>query len=170
MEDFFRAQIDHIGLSQRDFARIARNGFGDQLNSYPHSMAWFQNRLYVGTTRSNLCLFKVSKISKKIDRWPVECPESPYDQDMRAQIWRFDAETTTPAVENSGWTEVARSPWIISDDGQRLPREFAVLAPPPRQQGCRAAGLKGVEPAWVETPAAVGRRQAAQRQPGDEDR
>jgi hypothetical protein len=128
MEDFVRSRIDNSGLAQKDFTRIARNGFGDQLNAYPHSMMWFRDRLYVGTTRSNLCLFKVSKISKKLDRWPVQCPENVYDQDMRAQILRFDAGAWQPGVENSGWTMVAQAPWIESDEGERLPREMGYRA------------------------------------------
>jgi len=115
------------GLGAKDFRRIARNGFGDALNSYPHSMTWFRNRLYVGTTRSNLCLFKVSKISKKLDRWPVECPDYVYDQDMRAQIWTFDPAQADPAVENSGWRLNACAPWIDAN-GERLPRELGYRA------------------------------------------
>lgn len=122
MLDAFRG-FARPGLAERDFTRIARNGFGDALNSYPHSMTWFQDRLLVGTTRSNLCLFKVSKIEKKLDRWPVECPDYVYDQDMRAQIWSFDPAAMQPGVENSGWTLQARSPWIDAD-GERLPREL----------------------------------------------
>lgn len=124
MEDFAGPHVDKAGLARGDFARIARNGFGDQLNSYPHSMMWYRDRLYVGTTRSNLCLFKVSKISKKLDRWPVQCPDNVYDQDMRAQIWRYDAVGRVPGDENSGWTEVCRSPWIETAEGERLPREM----------------------------------------------
>ena len=30
------------------FSRIARNGFGDPLNAYAHTMAWFDGHLYVG--------------------------------------------------------------------------------------------------------------------------
>ncbi len=128
MVDRVRRRIDHAGLAMGDFARIARNGFGDQLNSYPHSMMWFRDRLYVGTTRSNLCLFKVSKISKKLDRWPVECPDYVYEQDMRAQIWRFDPSGRVAGVENSGWSEVCRSPWIETAEGERLPREMGYRA------------------------------------------
>jgi len=39
------------GLRRRDFRRIARTGFGDGMNAYAHSMAWFNGHLYVGTTR-----------------------------------------------------------------------------------------------------------------------
>src|SRR6056297_89316 len=94
----------HPGLSQRDFRCVANNGFGDKLNAYPHSMAWFQGKLFVGTTRSNLCLFKVSKIEKRLDRWPVQCPDYVYDQDMRAQIWSFDPAAAVAGEVNSGWT------------------------------------------------------------------
>ncbi|TCP63419.1 hypothetical protein EV663_101688 [Rhodovulum bhavnagarense] len=118
-----RCAAAHPGLGERAFVRIARNGFGDALNSYPHSMAWFKDRLVVGTTRSNLCLFKVSKIEKKLDRWPVECPDYVYDLDMRAQIWSFDPTEARPGVENSGWTLRARAPWIDAQ-GERLPREL----------------------------------------------
>lgn len=111
------------GLPARSFRRIARNGFGDPLNSYPHSMTWYRDRLYVGTTRSNLCLFKVSKISKKLDRWPVECPDRVYDQDMRAQIWTYDHAAADPAAENSGWTLVSQAPYIDAN-GEVLPREI----------------------------------------------
>jgi hypothetical protein len=115
------------GLAAKDFRRIARQGFGDPLNSYPHSMTWFRDRLYVGTTRSNLCLFKVGKISKKISRWPVECPDYVYNQDMRAQIWAFDPKRANPMVENSGWSLVTRAPWIDAN-GEQLPRELGYRA------------------------------------------
>jgi len=122
-----RPRDQRPGLGPADFRRIARNGFGDQLNAYPHSMSWFRNRLHVGTTRSNLCLFKVSKIEKKIDRWPVECPDYVYDQDMRAQIWRLDPAAATPGIENAGWEKVATAPWIDAN-GERLPRELGYRA------------------------------------------
>ena len=110
------------GYSKDDFKRIGRNGLGDQLNAYPHSMSWFRDRLYVGTTRSNLCLFKVGQIKKNVDNWPVECPDYVYDQDMRAQIWRYDP-LHGGSGENAGWELVARAPWIQAGD-ERLPREL----------------------------------------------
>ncbi len=110
------------GLVKADFAPIGRNGLGDKLNAYPHSMAWFNNRLIVGTTRSNLCLFKISKIRKNIENWPVDCPEYIFDQDMRAQIWHYDP-THHDSGENAGWTMAARAPWIDAK-GERLPREL----------------------------------------------
>jgi hypothetical protein len=37
-------------LHAEDFVQIAEPGFGDPRNAAAHSMAWFQGRLYVGTT------------------------------------------------------------------------------------------------------------------------
>ena len=51
------------GLARHHFSQIGVNGLGDPLNAYAHSMAWYQGHLYVGSTRSNLCMLKVSKIS-----------------------------------------------------------------------------------------------------------
>ena len=123
----FRDGLLRPGLAEKDFRAIARNGVGDQLNSYPHSMTWFNNRLILGTTRSNLCLFKVSKISKKLDRWPVECPDNVYDQDMRARVLQFDAAQAVAGQPNSGWTETFTSP-LIDADGEILPREIGYRA------------------------------------------
>lgn len=111
------------GLGPGDFRPVGLNGLGDPLNSYPHSMTWFRDRLFVGTTRSNLCLFKVSKIRKNVDVWPVECPDYVYSQDMRAQIWAFDPTTDPAAPTNTGWTLLHRAPHITSDE-EVLPREL----------------------------------------------
>lgn len=104
------------GLSFQDFRRIGRNGLGDPLNAYCHSMEWFEDRLYVGTTRSNLCMLKFSKMTTRLVDWPVECPERLYEQDMRAQIHRYDAAADR-------WTEVFRSPTIVGTDGTTVPRD-----------------------------------------------
>ena len=42
------------GLAAYNFRKISQNGFGDGYNAYPHSMIWFKDHLYVGTTRANL--------------------------------------------------------------------------------------------------------------------
>lgn len=125
--DRIAAQLVRPGLSQGDFRAIALNGINDPLNAYPHSMIWFQNRLIVGTTRSNLCLFKVSKISKKLDRWPVECPDNVYDQDMRARILEWDPALARAGDPASGWTESFAAP-IIDTAGEALPREIGYRA------------------------------------------
>ncbi|MCK2126469.1 hypothetical protein MX652_07180 [Thauera aromatica] len=105
------------GLARHHFSQIGVNGLGDPLNAYAHSMAWYQGHLYVGSTRSNLCMLKVSKISTSLGQWPVECPDSLYSQDMRSQVWRYSPVTGV-------WEEVFRAPWITGRNGQRLPREM----------------------------------------------
>lgn len=119
---FEQMPITRPGLPREAFRRIARNGIGDAYNSYPHSMAWFRDRLIVGTTRSNLCLFKVSKIKKRMDHWPIECPDYVYDLDMRAQIWAYDP-LHGGTGENAGWTMTARAPQIQAGE-ETLPREL----------------------------------------------
>ena len=116
-------QITSPGLSYPDFKRIARNGIGDAYNSYPHSMAWYKGKLIMGTTRSNLCLFKISKITKRMDYWPIECPDYVYDIDMRAQIWEYDPLHTDGDAENAGWTLNWRSPHIKNGE-EVLPRDL----------------------------------------------
>jgi len=44
------------GLNACNFKPISERGFGDPFNSYPHSMVWFNDYLYVGTTRAHLYL------------------------------------------------------------------------------------------------------------------
>jgi hypothetical protein len=104
------------GLGADDFRLIAKNGFGDGLNAYAHSMAWFKGHLYVGTTRGNFPLMK-ARLPIGLAPWPVECPEKPFSLDLHAETWRYD-----PA-ENS-WERVHKAPAIIGTDGKKIPREL----------------------------------------------
>ncbi|HEX2256907.1 MAG TPA: hypothetical protein VHG92_09480, partial [Afifellaceae bacterium] len=104
------------GLSLRDFHCIASQGFGDQLNAYPHAAAWFDGHLFVGTTRSNLCMLRSSKVRTNLQQWPVECPEDLYQLDMRAQILRY--------APSSGWEMVFQSPMVAGSDGDEVPRDI----------------------------------------------
>src|SRR5262249_51790730 len=65
------------GLRASDFRPIAPRGFGDPRNSYPHSMAWFRDRLYVGTTRNILHLVKIAPdpSTDEFHLWPVHVPQ-----------------------------------------------------------------------------------------------
>lgn len=105
------------GLRRIDFAPIGRNGLGDPLNAYPHSMAWLNDALFVGTTRSNLCMLRASKIQTNITHWPVECPDDLYDQDMRARVLKWDPKSGT-------WHTVHVAPLIPGRDERPLPREM----------------------------------------------
>ncbi|MCB1994313.1 MAG: hypothetical protein H6933_14780 [Burkholderiaceae bacterium] len=108
----------HPGLDQRDFRLIASGGFGDGLNAYAHSMAWFRGHLYVGTTRGNFPFMK-ARLPIGMDIWPVECPEDPYSLDMGAEIWRY-------SVADDEWTRVYKSPTIIGSHGKPIPRELGL--------------------------------------------
>lgn len=110
-------ELGHLeGLSANNFRKISANGFGDPLNAYPHSMGWFKDRLYVATTRANLHLIwlTMGERRKNFDFWPVEKFESPYDLDLRAQIWRYD-----PRLNE--WENVFISPMIKGSEGFEVP-------------------------------------------------
>ena len=81
---------DEQGLVAEDFRMINRSGFGDGLNSYTHSMAWFQGRLFVGTTRGVLQMNKCNEPMPNMKPWPTDWKADVYDYDRRAEIWRYD--------------------------------------------------------------------------------
>jgi hypothetical protein len=105
------------GLGQRDFRLIAQRGFGDGLNSYTHSMAWFKGRLYVTTMRANFALMR-SRLSLGLDVWPIECPLDPFELDLRAEIWSYDPLT-------DAWERVYKAPWIVGSHGKKIPRDIS---------------------------------------------
>jgi hypothetical protein len=103
------------GLGMHNFKCIAQGGFGDGHNSYAHSMAWFEGKLYVGTTRSNLCMIRVQSAYKNVPlkTWPIESPDTTeglYTLDRRAQIWAYDPLAGT-------WEMVHRAPLVESNAG-----------------------------------------------------
>ncbi|MCH2169963.1 hypothetical protein MK489_04190 [Myxococcota bacterium] len=116
------------GLDDRDFRLIARGGFGDGLNAYAHSMAWFKEHLYVATMRGNFPLMK-KRLPIGMDPWPVECPEDPFTLDLRAEIWQY-----SPGED--AWTRVLKSPLIEGSDGAMIPREL----------GCRGMAVYRATP------------------------
>lgn len=104
------------GLREVNFRKISQNGFGDPLNSYPHSMIWFRDKLYVATTRANLHLlwFTIGERIHNFQAWPVQPPENPHDLDLRAQIWCYD-----PGPDS--WENVYVSPMIMGSEGFEVP-------------------------------------------------
>lgn len=96
---------------------MAKGGFGDGLNNYAHSMAWFADHIYVATMRGNFPLMKY-RLPIGMDPWPVVCPDNPYDLDLRAEIWRYD-------IRRDLWERVFKSPTIIGSHGKRIPREIS---------------------------------------------
>ena len=101
----------------QDFRLIASRGFGDGHNSYTHSMAWFNDRLYVTTMRDNFALMR-SRLSLGMDVWPIECPLDPFELDLRAEIWAYDPQTDT-------WERVFKAPMIIGSHGKPIPRDIS---------------------------------------------
>ena len=111
------------GFNLNDFRRICDNGFGDGHNSFAHSMTWYKDYIYVGTTRSNFQMVKIQTTFQKLPvyMWPVEGPDDAdglYRLDRRAQIWRYD-------LRNDSWDEVFRAPMVesVRGDGELVARE-----------------------------------------------
>lgn len=87
------------GLVARDFTRISVGGFGDPHNRLAHSMAWFDDHLYVGTTRNH-----------------IES-ERAAGRPSGAQIWRY-----SPGAER--WELAFQSPLVRAGDGSETPRDL----------------------------------------------
>lgn len=109
------------GLKAENFRRIAEGGFGDPHNSYPHSMGWFKNKLYVGTTRMTQITLQVVDFYKEkgLPVKLVEGPDTPaelYKMDRRAQLWCYDPET-------GHWEMVFQSPMIMGSKDFMVARE-----------------------------------------------
>lgn len=88
------------------FTQIAAGGFNDSENSYAWAMAWFKGRLYVGTSRNNLCnaaIIRKSIWTKRVTGCPN--PQDYLNLDMRAEIWAY-----TPG--SNSWQMVFRSPMV----------------------------------------------------------
>lgn len=110
------ANIDGPGLEGFHFRLIAVRGFGDPLNSYAHSMVWFQDHIYVGTTRANLCMLKLNN-PPPYHCWPVSCPDDVFELDRRAEIWRYNPQ-------NEEWQQVFKSPRVVGINGQQVERDI----------------------------------------------
>ena len=77
--------------------KIATGGFGDPLNHYAHSGAWFKGRLFIGTSRANLQFLKLGKLSVDIPQWPVNSLGVNYTSEFEekiapAEIWSVSDE------------------------------------------------------------------------------
>ncbi|MBN1556521.1 MAG: methyltransferase domain-containing protein [Lentisphaerae bacterium] len=105
------------GLHAGEFRPLARHGFGDPCNAYPHTAAWFRDRLYVGTTRCVLLLIQMR--TENMSRWksfPVRpaVKNAHAEYDTRGQIWRY-----TPAT--GAWDKLLESPRMPEQDGVAWP-------------------------------------------------
>jgi hypothetical protein len=153
-----------------DFVPIARNGFalvvdgdffggdgypnlvlhplGSPRNSYPWSMAWFEDQLYVGTIRDVLC-FSGQDVGACL---PNDDGTISIGPEQRPEIWRY-----TPSVVDYGlsgsWERVYQSPFV----GFPLSMFTPDL---PRDRGYRAMAVcdaGGTERLYVAATGAPGR-------------
>jgi SAM-dependent methyltransferase len=106
---------DFRGLTTKNFRRVGRNGIGSPMNSYAHAMAWFNDHLYVGTTRGILFAPKPFERESRLVVWPIKVPENIWDADYHAEIWSYN-----PATDH--WLRVYSAPFIDGKDGFRAPR------------------------------------------------
>lgn len=144
------------GLGRDQFQMIARNGLGDGHNSFPHSVAWYRDRIYVGTTRSNFQMIKIQHTFRNmpVPLWPVEGPDDAEglyrDLDRRAHIWAFDPVTAE-------WEQVHVAPHVPALGGS-----FGMVA---RETGFRSMavfqGESDPEPALYAASWAVSRSPGA---------
>lgn len=118
-----------LGFEQTSdqFKRIATNGFdGDLDNTWNWSMAWFKDRLYVGTGRSVQCFTFATALvqvpESPIPLYPVpgnRCAPDYTDLALAAEIWAYTPETRV-------WEQVHQSPETvpIEFDDQDNPTKF----------------------------------------------
>jgi len=108
--------ISPMGLAIDNFTQIGVRGLVDQRNAYAQSMAWFKEKLYVGTARDTLCLMKRKDRSlppPQMEFWPVKCAENEVSEFMRAQIVCYDPITNR-------WEKVYESPMVTVDGKTRM--------------------------------------------------
>lgn len=108
-------ETDSPGLSQEDFRLTAPSGFGDGMNHYGHSMAWFRGYLFVGTTRGSTHMNKLHVTQPNLKPWPVDCPNDIYDCDRHAEIWRYNPRL-------GQWRRVYRAPAVPGNNQRMVPR------------------------------------------------
>lgn len=118
------------GLSRADFRKISDNGFGDGDNSYAHSMAYFKDHIYVGTSRATMALLGAGDQGGmkdvSLDAWPVEIKHKVYSREFettraRAEIWRMN-----PA--DGDWKRVYQAPMVHGVDGTWMSRDLGYRA------------------------------------------
>ena len=94
------------GYDRDDFFRIAEGGFGDPMNNYPWSMAYFNGDLYVGTGRHIPWRLLQVILGPAYEFQQITYPRGDtgsqqWAEDMRAEIWR-----------HGSWERVYQSPVI----------------------------------------------------------
>jgi len=97
--------------SEAGITEIATGGFGNPLNQFSWSMAWFKGKLYIGTAANELCVENAT-LQYYYPNLPIygpnpapdlHCAANADDLDLRAEIWQYTPQTNT-------WKRVYRSP------------------------------------------------------------
>jgi hypothetical protein len=107
---FLPIQNRAISLPRDHFVKINDNGFGDPNNSYAWSMAWFNDKLYVGTLRNLLEVRALGQDPPAFDPYPVPIPADISEINLEAEIWEYSPRKDT-------WKMVYRSPDSILVNG-----------------------------------------------------
>lgn len=90
-------------------------GFGDPHNCYAYSCGWYDDHVYIGTFRDALALVKLrTPYEVRMPFWPVPVPESIWEMDLCAQIWRY-----SPLRDE--WQRVYRAPMVPGREGRDVP-------------------------------------------------
>ncbi|MCB0199914.1 MAG: hypothetical protein KDI03_07570 [Anaerolineae bacterium] len=136
---------------------VAPQGFGDRHNSWPWSMLWWKNRLYVGTNRAWHCAERASlnRILSWFVPYPPKDPEAACTQDPRelplqAEIWSWRPETDS-------WERLYQSPKNIVVDKRHGVltardigyRNMAIFSEP---DGTEALFVSGVSSRFIFRP------------------
>lgn len=107
-------------LATDEFHEVALQGFGDTNNSYAWAMEWYNNKLYVGTGRAQLCV-ETEILHQTYPKWlypPLDpflaapCNPVPQDVPLAAEIWALDPSGSPPLTQTN-WTEVYQSPYTV---------------------------------------------------------
>lgn len=123
-------QLAGSGLSRDNFRKVSENGFGDGFNSYCHSMAYFNGKVFAGTSRATMALLgggdKGGMSDVSLNIWPVEMHNRVFtpafeNHAARAEIWRMDP----PAGK---WSRVYQAPMVHGRDGTRMSRDLGYRA------------------------------------------
>ncbi len=104
-------------LTEKEFRRIGEQGFGDSANSYPWSMVWFKNKLYIGTNHNFLCLTRSIRdtgdagVNPEV---PNDCNPDFYANDFRGRIYSYD-----PATNVIELVYISPTVNVLTSDGTR---------------------------------------------------
>lgn len=101
-----RGRIEALETQTDEFKRLAVNGFarfgGSAHNTWIWSAKWFNNKLYVGTGREELCLsLLASDVRTGTTNYPTavtgdQCPDQvTLAQSLAAEIWEYTPATNT---------------------------------------------------------------------------